>query len=58
MYVDAVGTLPPVGMNMLSVQMIPPGSGNAHLSFALSGASWRRLPTTRCKVSPRANGAV
>ena len=36
MYVDAVGTLPPVGISMLSVQIIPPVSGTAHLSFGLS----------------------
>ena len=27
MYVEAVGTLPPSGMSMLSVKMIPPCSG-------------------------------
>ena len=38
MYVEAVGTLPPSGMSMLSVQMIPPFSGIAHLSFGFSEA--------------------
>ncbi len=33
MYVEAVGTLPPVGMSMLSVQMIPPALGITHFSF-------------------------
>ena len=40
MYVDAVETLPPVGMNMLSVQIIPPSFGTAHFSFGLSARSW------------------
>ncbi len=44
MYVDAVGTLPPVGMSMLSVQIIPPSFGIAHLSFGLSARSWTTSP--------------
>ena len=44
MYVEAVGTLPPVGMSMLSVQIIPPSFGIAHLSFGLSASSWTTSP--------------
>ena len=40
MYVDAVGTLPPVGMIMLSVQMIPPFVGSAHFRLGFDESSW------------------
>ena len=40
MYVDAVGTLPPVGMIMLSVQMSPPFVGSAHLRLGFDESSW------------------
>ena len=43
MYVDAVATLPPVGISMLSVQIIPPSFGIAHLSFGLSARSWTHV---------------
>src|SRR4029078_1273028 len=44
MYVDAVGTLPPVGMIMLSVQMIPPLVGSAHFRFGFDESSWKMSP--------------
>ena len=44
MYVDAVGTLPPSGMSMLSVQMIPPFSGIGPLELRVLGTSWTTSP--------------
>ena len=37
MYTDAVYGSPPVGMSMLSVQIVPPDLGMSHLAFGLSG---------------------
>ena len=47
-------TLPPVGMSMLSVQIIPPSFGIAHLSFGLSARSWTMSPdhATRRRECP------
>jgi hypothetical protein len=60
MYVDAVGTLPPVGISMLSVQMIPPSFGIAHLSFGLSARSWIMSPdhATEAANWPRVKGCA
>ena len=44
MYVEAVKTSPPVGINMLSVQMLPPVSGTFQTRFALSADSWTTSP--------------
>ena len=54
----SLGTLPPVGMNMLSVQIMPPLSGTAHLSFGLSGTSCTMSPdhATAAARSPCASG--
>ncbi len=63
MYVEAVGTLPPSGMSMLSVQMIPPFSGMPHLIFGSAevercrrttpcsprGRRWRAAARSRCR---------
>ena len=57
MKVDAVKTSPPVGIIMLSVQIIPPLSGMLNCRFGLSSCSCTMSPdqATQAQMSPFAS---
>ena len=57
MYVEAVGTLPPSGMSMLSVQMIPPLGGTTQWSFGLTRLAMSPDHAIVAARSPRARGS-
>ncbi len=60
MYVEAVYTLPPSGISMLSVQSIPPVLGRFHLSPGWSACSWTMSPdhAKHAQMSPLASSGA
>src|SRR5215510_877874 len=50
MYVDAVGTLPPVGMSMLSVKRMPPDFAIPHFTF---GSLSRKMSPDHAMLAAR-----